>query len=185
MLWKDWFKKSETGLSTGNRQNSVRNIWPKNAEKLCGPKDMLDKIKSDLKQAQLARDEIKVSTLRLLLSEIKNAEIAKGEALIDEDIVSVVFREVKKRKEAAAGFRTGGREQSALKETEEAKILGTYLPAQTNTEELTKIVEESINELGATGMADMGKVIGAVMGKVKGRADGGTVSGLVKERLSK
>lgn len=146
---------------------------------------MLDKLQNDLKQAQLDRDEIKVSTLRLLLSEIKNAEIAKGGVLSDEDITPIVQREVKKRKEAAAGFRNGGREESAIKEEAELKILETYLPSQMNIEELTKVVDETINELGASSITDMGKVIGAVMGKVKGKADGGSVSALVKERLSK
>lgn len=149
---------------------------------------MVDKIQADLKQAQLSRDEIKVSTLRLLLSEIKNAEIAKGNppagGLSDEDIVSVVQKEVKKRKEAAAGFRSGGREAAALKEEVEEKVLQGYLPVQLQLDELTKIVESTINELGATSISDMGKVIGAVMGKVRGQADGGSVSSIVKDRLS-
>lgn len=146
---------------------------------------LLDKLQSDLKNAQLSRDEIRVSTLRLLLSEVKNAEIQKGADLNDEDIVSIIQKEVKKRKEAAAGFRSGSREQAAAKEEAEQKVLEGYLPAQLSTEELTSVVEGTINEMGATGMADMGKVIGAVMSKVKGKADGGTVSALVKEKLSR
>ena len=145
---------------------------------------MVDDIQNDLKQAQLARDVVKVSTLRLLLSEIKNAEIAKGQSLAEQDIISVVQREIKKRKEAAVGFRSGNREESALKEEAEAKVLEAYLPAQMSVEELTKIVEETITELGASSVADMGKVIGAVMGKVKGKTDGGSVSAMVKEKLS-
>ena len=145
---------------------------------------MVDKLQTDLKEAQLARDETRVSTLRLLLSEVKNAQIAKGSELSDEDIVSVIQKEVKKRKEAAAGFRSGGREDSALKEESELKILQYYLPAQMSIEELTKVVESSINELGATSITDMGKVIGAVMNKVKGRSDGGLVSQIVKMKLS-
>ena len=145
---------------------------------------MLDKLQADLKQAQLSYDAVKVSTLRLLLSEIKNAEIAKGGELSGEDVVSVIQKEVKKRKEAAAGFRSGEREESALKEESELKILKEYLPAQMSTEELTKVVEQTITEVGASSIQDMGKVIGAVMGQVKGRSDGGTVSALVKEKLS-
>lgn len=144
---------------------------------------MEDKIKSDLKQAQLSRDEIKVSTLRLLLSEIKNKEIAQGNILSDEDVISVIQREAKKRKEAAEAFKLGNRIDAALKEEAEALVLEGYLPAQLSTEELTKIVEESINELGAAGAADMGKVIGMVMGKTKGQAAGGAVSAIVKEKL--
>ncbi len=158
---------------------------------------MVAKLQEDLKQAQLAHDEIKVSTLRLLLSEIKNAEIAlrlrslrgdsvePGQATIsDEDIVQILQREVKKRTEAAAGFRSGGREEQAQKEEAELKVLQSYLPAQIEVGELTKIVEDTINEVGATSISDMGRVMGAVMGKVKGQADGATVSALVKEKLS-
>ncbi len=145
---------------------------------------LLDKIQSDLREAQLSRDETRVSTLRLLLSEIKNQEIAVGTVLSDEDVILLIRKEAKKRKEASTGFRSGGREDSALKEEAELKVLESYLPAQLPNEELTKIVEEVINEMGASSMADMGKVIGAVMGKVKGQADGGTVSSIVKEKLS-
>ena len=145
---------------------------------------MVGKLQEDLKQAQLARDEIKVSTLRLLLSEIKNAEIAKGGQLADSDVVTIVQREIKKRKEAAIGFRSGQREEQAQKEEVEALVLQGYLPAQLSNEELTKIIEESINEVGAKSISDMGRVIGVVMGKVKGQAEGGVVSALVKEKLS-
>ncbi len=145
---------------------------------------MLDKIQTDLKNAQLNRDEVKVSTLRLLLSEIKNGEISKGESLSDNDVIGIIQRELKKRKEAAAGFRSGGREESALKEELEAKVLSSYLPAQISSEELTKIIEDTIS-LERPSLQDMGKIIRLVMEKVKGRADGGTVSALVKERLAK
>lgn len=153
---------------------------------------LLNQLQSDLREAQLARDELKVSTLRLLLSEIKNAEIvlrqssgqAKGGVLTEEDIVSVIQKEIKKRKEAAEGFRKGGREEQALKEEAELKVLQSYLPEMLSNDQLTKIVEESITEVGAKTLPDLGKVMGVVMSKVKGRADGGTVSALVKDRLS-
>jgi len=148
---------------------------------------MVAKFQEDLKQAQLAKDETKVSTLRLLLSEIKNAEIAKGlsaERLSDEEIATIVGREAKKRREAAEGFRKGDREESAQKEESELKVLESYLPAQLSNEELTNIVESSITETGAKSITDMGRVMGVVMGKVKGQADGGIVSQLVKEKLT-
>lgn len=148
------------------------------------PKELVERIQSDLKEAQLKKDVIKVSTLRLLLSEIKNAQIAKGENLSDQDIISVIQRELKKRQEAAAYFRQGGREEQAQNEEKELAILQFFLPAQLSNEELTKLVEDSINEVGAKSLADMGKVMGIVMSKVQGRADGGAVSALVKERLS-
>src|SRR5689334_1189207 len=121
---------------------------------------MEDKLKADLREAQLARNEIKVSTLRLLISEINNARIAKGGGLSDEDILGVVKREAKKRKESVEAFKNAGRVEAADKEEAELKILEAYLPAQLPTEELTKLVEEAINELGATSTADIGKVIG-------------------------
>lgn len=144
----------------------------------------LDKIQSDLKIAQLAKDELKTSTLRLLLAEIHNQEIQNRAPLDEEGIVSVIQREVKKRKEAANGFRAGGRDEQAIREDEEAKILQEYLPAQISDEELTNLVSGTITELGATSLADMGKVIGVVMDKVAGKADGGRVSALVKEKLN-
>ena len=99
-------------------------------------------------------------------------------------MVIVTAREVKKRKEAAEGFRKGGREEQALKEEAELKILEGYLPSQLSNEELTKLVQDSITEVGTNSLQDLGKVMGVVMSKVQGRADGGTVSALVKKRLT-
>lgn len=144
---------------------------------------MLKKIQKDLKQAQISRNGIEVSTLRLLLSEIHNGQIQKGEELSDEEIVQVISREVKKRKEASLAFRQGGREEQAQKEEEESKVLEGYLPSQLTDEALTKIVSDTITEVGATTISDMGKVMSTVMGKVAGRADGGVVSTIVKEKL--
>lgn len=143
-----------------------------------------EKIKSDLKQAQLDKDETRVSTLRLLISELNNARIAKGQELLESDITSVVSREVKKRREAAEAFKNAGRTGSAQKEEAELSILRGYLPAQLPTEELTKLVEDSINEVGASSISDMGKVISLVMSKASGQAEGSEVSRLVKEKLS-
>ena len=145
---------------------------------------MFEKIKEDLKKAQLDRNGLKVSTLRLLVSEITNAKISKGEELSDSDIISVVQREVKKRKEAAEGFRKGDREELVQKEESESKILESYLPEQISDAELTGIVEDVINSIGASSMQDMGKVIGMVMGRVGQSADGGRVSAIVKQKLS-
>lgn len=146
---------------------------------------LTQKLQEDLKQAQLARDEVKVSTLRLLLSEIKNTEIAKGKELEDQEVVSVIQKEAKKRRESIESFRKGKREELAQKEEAELKILSTYLPAQLTTEELGKLVDEAIMQTKASTLEDMGKVMSIVMGKVAGKADGGTISQLVKERLSK
>ncbi len=146
---------------------------------------MEEKLRTDLKQAQLGRDEVKVSTLRLLLSELTYAKVAKGtETLSDEDIISAIQKEAKKRKESIESFTKGNRPELASKEEAELNILQTYLPEQILDEELTKIVEESINKTGATSMADMGKVIGMVMGQVGQKAEGAKVSSIVREKLS-
>ncbi len=144
---------------------------------------LLEQIQADLKQAMLAKDEAQVSTLRLLLSEVKNASIAKGVDLSDPDIISIIQKEAKKRNESVASFKSGGREDLANKELTELNILQTYLPAQLTDEEITKIVEDTITELGTTSISDMGKVMGAVVPKIAGRADGGKVSGIVKQKL--
>lgn len=144
---------------------------------------MQDKIQQDLKQAMLARDQVATSTLRILISEIKNTQIAKGEELSDTDITAVIQKEVKKRKEAAMGFRQGNREDAALKEESEAKVLEGYLPEQMSDEQLTKIVGDIITELGASSIQDMGRVIGVVKSKVGDQAEGGRISALVKDKL--
>lgn len=145
---------------------------------------LFEKIQADLKDAQLQREEVKISTLRMLLSEIHNAKIAKGQELSESDLMVIIQKEVKKRKEASLGFRQGGREDSALKEEKEAEILSTYLPKQLSDSELEAIIDEAITQTGATQISDMGKVIGMVMGKVAGQADGGRVSALVKSKLN-
>ncbi|MBI2022885.1 GatB/YqeY domain-containing protein [Candidatus Daviesbacteria bacterium] len=144
---------------------------------------MEQQLKDELKKAQLKRDEIKVSTLRLLISEINNARIQKGSELEENDIIAVVKREAKKRKEAIEAYTTGGNTDAAAKEEAELKILEAYLPEEMSEEELTQIVEDVINELGAKSISDMGRVIGGVMGKVEGRADGGRVSAIVRDKL--
>jgi uncharacterized protein YqeY len=145
---------------------------------------MNDKIRQDLKTAMLAHDETAVSTLRMLLSEIKYAEGANGQ-LDEQGVVAVVQKELKKRREAAEGFRKGGREESALKEEAEAKVLENYLPEQMSDQELQSLVDEAINELGASSMADMGKVIPKVMSKAGQSVEGSRVSTMVRQMLTR
>lgn len=124
-----------------------------------------------------------VATLRLLLSEIKNGEIAKGEPLTDPEIVVVIQKELKKRREAAEAFHNGNRQELAEREEAEAAVLDQYLPDQLPEDELRAIIEETVSSISAQGMQDMGRVIAAVRGKVGQAADGGTISRLVKEKL--
>jgi len=145
---------------------------------------IIDNLQADLKKSLLQKSELEVSTLRLLLSEIRNSEIAKGTKSEDQDILNLIQKEIKKRKESATAFKQGQREELAQKEEAEANILLKYLPAQLSDDELTKIVQDAINEVGASSISDMGKVIGVVMAKVNGQADGSRVSSLIKEKLS-
>ena len=146
---------------------------------------MEQKLREDLKQAQLSKDELKVATLRLLISEITYAKVAKKvEELSDEEVISVIQKAVKQRKESIESFTKGGREDLASKEQDELSVLETYLPEQISDEELTKIVDEAITNTSASSMGDMGKVIGMVMGKVGQKVEGARVSSLVKEKLS-
>ncbi len=145
------------------------------------------KLKEELKQSMLARDEIKTSTLRMLLSAITYYEIQKGGAgyeATDEDVISVIQKEVKQRKDSIEQFRSGGREELAQKEQQELELLQKYLPEQISEDEIYKIVDEAVRQTGATSPQDIGKVMGVVMPKVKGKADGAVVSKIVRERLS-
>lgn len=146
---------------------------------------LLDKLQADLKQSQLDRDELKTSTLRLLLSEAHNNQIQKGARLEDQDIISLVQREIKKRHEAAEAYKNAGRVEQTKAEESEAKILEGYLPQQLSDDQLQNLVKATITELGATSMVDMGKVMAALMGKVGQSAEPARVSTLVKEELSK
>ena len=147
---------------------------------------LIDKIKEDLKQAQKARDEIKISTLRLLLGAVKNFEIAKqgtSYAATDQETESVISKEVKQRKEAIEQFKAGGRSDLVEKETKELEILQKYLPEQLSEEEIQKLVDEKIKETGVTSSADIGKVMGVLSQELKGKADLSVVSSLVKRSL--
>lgn len=143
-------------------------------------------LQEDLRKAMLARDVLKTSVLRMLLSAINYYKIAKGGAgyeATDEDVVSVIQKEVKQRRDSIEQFQKGGRQDLADKETKELEILQAYLPQQLSEETLISLITQTIKELGATSMADMGKVMGNLMPKVKGKADGGMVSKIVKEEL--
>lgn len=143
-----------------------------------------DTINQKIAEALKARDEIRLSTLRLLSSALNYEFIAKQHKLSEEEELVVVGREAKKRKDAIEAYEKAGAKDRAEKEKKELTILEEYLPEQMKDEELTKLVEEAISLTGATTIADMGKVMAAVMSKVQGRADGGRVSSLVKQKLS-
>ena len=160
------------------------------------------KLQEELKQSMLARDELKTSVLRMLLSAVNYYEIQKGAELSEderarlldkggyyqaseEDILTVLQKEAKQRNDSIEQFRNAQRNDLAQKEERELQILKNYLPQQLSEEEIKALVEEAIKQTGASSISDIGKVMGYLSPKIKGKADGGTVSKLVKESLVK
>jgi uncharacterized protein len=147
-----------------------------------------DRLRADLTTAIKARDEVRSSTLRMVLTAITNAEVAGKEQreLSDDDIVGVLSTEAKKRREAATAFEDGGRAEMAAKEKAEAAVLADYLPEQLSAEDVSAIVASAIEQVGAAGegMKAMGKVMGVVQPQTRGRADGGAVAAEVRRQLA-
>jgi len=144
---------------------------------------LIDQIKNELNIALKEKNEIKVSTLRFLISGLNNKFIELQKELTDEDVRSVIAKQVKERKESIAAYTAAGRTELAQKEEAEMAILGTYLPQQLSQEEVEKVVDEIISQTNASGPSDFGKVMGVAMAKLKGQTDGNTVSDLVKKKL--
>jgi uncharacterized protein YqeY len=145
------------------------------------------RITDDLKAALLGGDRFVADTLRNLKAAILNEEVAQNkrdEGLDDTAIEQIIAREVKKRKESIKLYAQGGREDLAENEQKEIDVISGYLPEQLSEDEVKAIVEAAVAQLGAAGMADMGKVIGVVKSKVGNTADGALVAKLVKEALS-
>ena len=145
------------------------------------------RVDSDLKEAMRAKDATKLGVLRMLKSALKYAAIAKSDAeaeLSDAEAVQVIRKQAKQRQDSIESFEKGGRAELAEKEKEELAILNTYLPQGMSPDELTKVVRETIAELGATSKAQMGAVMKALQPKVAGRADGKTLSSEVQKQLS-
>ena len=144
-------------------------------------------LRADLTASMKARDEIRSSTLRMVLTAITNAEVAGKEQrqLSDDEIVAVLSSEAKKRREASAAFAEGGRPESAAKELAEADVIAHYLPEQLSPEEIAALVTKAIEQTGAAadGMKAMGRVMGVVTPQVKGRADGAAVAAEVRRQL--
>lgn len=142
-------------------------------------------VQDDLHAAMRAHDRLRAGTLRMVLTSITNAEVAGTEhrELTDDDVLSVIAKEAKKRKEAASAYSEAGRDELAAQENAELEILETYLPAQLGDDDLRALVAEAIVETGASGMQQMGQVMKVAQAKVAGRADGGRVAALVKETL--
>ncbi len=146
---------------------------------------MREKIEKDMKEALRRGEKDRVSTLRLILSSVKNKEKEKGRALSDDEITDVLMREAKQRRESIEEFRKSGRQDLLEKEERELSIIMEYLPPQMSREEIEELARRVIEEVGAKGPSDKGKVMGRLMPMVRGRAEGRVVSEVVSDILSK
>jgi uncharacterized protein len=148
--------------------------------------ELKERLRADLNAAMRARDQVRMRTLRMALTSITNEEVAGVSArdLTDDEIVRVLTREARKRREAAEAFGAAGRSEQAAAERAEGEVLADYLPAQLSDEELAALVDAAIAETGASGMAGMGQVMKTVTPRVAGRADGARVAAEVRRRLS-
>jgi uncharacterized protein YqeY len=145
-----------------------------------------DRLQADLTTAMKARDELRSATLRMVLTAVKTEEVAGKTARVLEDaeVVTVLGREAKKRREAAEAFADGGRPERAERERAEEEVIATYLPAQLSDDELRDLVAAAITETGAAGPQAMGQVMKSVTPNTTGRADGGRVAAEVRRQLS-
>jgi len=145
--------------------------------------DLKETLTDDYKQAMKDRDKLKVSTIRMVLAGVKNEEIAKRGELTEEEFLTVLAREARKRKESIEEFGKGGRQDLVEKEERELSIIESYLPEQLSEDEVRDIIDRTIQEVGATSAGDLGKVMGKLMPLLKGKADGKKVNQMVRERL--
>jgi uncharacterized protein YqeY len=141
------------------------------------------KLTDDLKQALKSGDKLKCSVIRLIMASIKNAEIAKQAELEEADILGVIAKEVKQRKESIEAFKQGDRQDLVAKEEAEMAILQDYLPEQMSRDEIITAARKVIDEVGAQGPRDKGKVMGKLIPQLKGRADGKEINEVVTELL--
>lgn len=148
--------------------------------------DLKERLRADLTASMRDRDEVRTATIRMVLTAITNAEVAGAAArdLSDDEIIGVLSKEAKKRREAAEAFRDGGRRDSAEREDAEAEIIAEYLPTPLTGDELAALVDAAVAETGASSLRDMGAVMKHLAPQVAGRADGRLVADTVKSRLA-
>ncbi|HEU4348221.1 MAG TPA: GatB/YqeY domain-containing protein [Actinoplanes sp.] len=144
-----------------------------------------DRLNEDLRTAMKGRDELTLSTIRMALAAVRNAEVSGAEArdLSDEEVTAVLTKEAKKRREAATAFAGAGRGEQAARETAEGEILDRYLPQQLSDEEIAGVVAETLKTGGFSGKGQMGPAMKAVQAAIAGRAEGGRVAAEVRRQL--
>ena len=145
--------------------------------------NLSDRLTDDMKQAMKNKDKLTLSTIRMMRASIKNLEIELKHPLDDNEVLEVLSREIKQRKDSLQEFKKAGREDLVENLAAEIEVISSYLPEQLTEEEIHEIVRQTIQELGASSKADMGKVMGALMPKTKGRADGKLVNQIVQQFL--
>ncbi|MDQ0254351.1 uncharacterized protein YqeY [Evansella vedderi] len=145
---------------------------------------ILDQLNQDMKDAMKKKEKERLNVIRSVKSSLQNEAIKLGNDLSEDDVLTVLNREMKQRKESLHEFEQANREDLVEKTKSEIEFLQVYMPSQLSVEELQQVVNETILEVGAKSRADMGKVMGAIMPKVKGRADGGKVKQLVQNTLA-
>jgi uncharacterized protein len=147
------------------------------------PGSLKARLRDEQRAALKAGEKVRLSALRMLSAAVTNREVELARALTDQEFEEVALREVKRRKEAVEAFASAGRDDRAQTEREEQRILEAYVPAGLSEEEVDALVDEAVSATGASGMGDLGKVMGFVMAKAKGRVDGKVVQAKVRARL--
>lgn len=145
---------------------------------------LLESLQKDMIAAMKAKDKVKLGTIRMLKAAVVNEQIEVGHALSSDEEIAVLSRELKQRKDSLEEFKNAGRDEAVQNLKNEIKVVESYLPEQLSEDEVKTIVQETIDQVGATSKADFGKVMGAVMPKLKGKADGKLVNATVKELLN-
>lgn len=145
--------------------------------------NLSERLNDDMKSAMRSKDKFKLTTIRMIRASVKNLEIDLKRPLDDSEVLDIISREIKQRKDSLQEFKKAGRDDLVTDLAAEIEIISGYLPEQLTEEEIQEIVRQTIHELGASSKADMGKLMGALMPKVKGRADGKLVNGIVQQFL--
>ena len=144
---------------------------------------LIDQLKDHMKQAMIAKEKARLSTIRMALAAIKQIEVDTRETLNDEQVIAVLTKMVKQRRDSIAQYEAAGRSELAAAEAEEIQVIETFLPTPLSEVEIAAFIDAAIAEIGASSMADMGKVMGALKPKVQGRADMGAIGAMIRAKL--
>ncbi|MCF1429114.1 MAG: GatB/YqeY domain-containing protein [Shewanella sp.] len=144
---------------------------------------LIDQLKAEMKAALVAKDKVRLGTIRMALAAIKQIEVDTRETLDDDQVIAVLTKMVKQRRDSIAQYEAAGRSELADAEAAEIKVIESFLPKPLTAEEVVAIIDATIAEVGASSMADMGKVMGALKNKVQGRADMGAIGAQIRAKL--